>query len=244
MSVELIAVKGLPEIRSGDDLAQLIATHAELREGDVIVVAQKAVSKSESMLRDLREIVPGDQASDIASRTQRDARLVQLILDESTTVLRDDPVLIVETRHGFVCANAGIDRSNVDADGNLVSLLPQDADASASRLRSRFAEVAGAEIGVIISDTFGRAWGLGIVNVALGVAGFAALVDHRGRPDDHGREMYATIIAVADEIASAAELVMGKTRRIPAVIVRGLTLDGEPGRGQDLIRPIAEDLFR
>ena len=154
-----------------------------------------------------------------------------------------DRVLIVETRHGYVCANAGVDRSNVPGT-DLVCLLPLDCDRSAEGLRERIGQVAGVEVGVVISDTFGRPWRLGLCNVALGVAGMPATVDYRGSADDFGMPLHATVIAAADEVASAAELVMGKTRRIPAVVVRGLGLDGEPGSGQELVRPADLDLFR
>ena len=244
MTIELIAVAGLPEIRPGDDVAALICDRAELTDGDVLVVAQKAVSKSEDMIRDLRQVTPSDRAHRIAQRLHRDPRVVQLALEESVAVLRDTGALIVETHHGFVCANAGIDHSNVDADPELVTLLPRDSDASAMAVRAQIRERRGVDVGVVISDTFGRAWREGITNVALGVAGLPAAVDHRGRLDDFGHSLSATIIATADEIAAAAELVMGKTRRIPAVIVRGLDLEGEPGTGRDLIRPLTRDLFR
>jgi coenzyme F420-0:L-glutamate ligase/coenzyme F420-1:gamma-L-glutamate ligase len=168
---------------------------------------------------------------------------VQVVLDESVRVVRDERVLIVETRHGFVCANAGVDHSNVPGE-DLVSLLPEDPDGSAERLRSRLRELTGAEVGVVIADTFGRAWRLGIGNVALGVAGVPALIDYRGQVDDHGKELRVTVVAVADELAAAAELVMGKTARIPAAVVRGYHPEGPPGRGSQLVRPADLDLFR
>jgi coenzyme F420-0:L-glutamate ligase/coenzyme F420-1:gamma-L-glutamate ligase len=244
VSIELIGVEGLPEVRPGDDLAILITEQADLRPGDVLVVAQKAVSKAEGMIRDLREVIPSDTTRALAARLHRDPRLVQLVLDEARVVVRDTLVLIVETRHGYVCANAGIDHSNVDADPELVTLLPRDCDVSAEALRIRIRELTSIDLGIIVSDTFGRAWREGITNVALGVAGMPATHDHRGELDDFGHALNATVVALADEIAAAAELVMGKTRRIPAVVVRGLTLDGAPGSGRDLIRPLASDLFR
>ena len=245
MNVELRAVEGLPEIRPGDDLGALIAEAAPgLRSGDVVVVAQKVVSKAEGRLRDLTTVAPSDRARDLAERLGADPRLVQVILDESTRVVRDDRVLIVETRQGFVCANAGVDRSNVAGD-NSVSLLPVDCDASAHALRDRITELSGAQVGVVVSDTFGRAWRMGLVNVALGVAGIPAVVDYRGRPDDFGMPLTATLVAMADELAAAAELLMGKTRRVPAVVVRGLDVfEGPPGSGQELVRPSELDLFR
>jgi len=241
--IELIGVEGLPEVRPGDDLGRLIADHASLQSGDVVVVAQKVVSKSEGRLVKLESVTAGDEAVRIAARliANPDPRMVQVVLDESVRVLRSERVLITETRHGYVCANSGVDHSNVGSD--TLALLPVDPDASARRLESRLAELAGAKVGVIVSDTFGRPWRLGIVNVALGVAGLPVLVDLRGTLDDAGQPLHATVLAVADDIASSAGLVMGKTERTPAVIVRGLELEGT-GSGRDLIRPAAEDLFR
>ena len=241
--IELIGVEGLPEVRPGDDLGRLIADHASLQSGDVIVVAQKVVSKSEGRLVKLESVTAGDEAVRIAAGliANPDPRMVQVVLDESVRVLRSERVLITETRHGYVCANSGVDHSNVGSD--TLALLPVDPDASARRLGSRLAELAGAKVGVIVSDTFGRPWRLGIVNVALGVAGLPVLVDLRGTLDDAGQPLHATVLAVADDIASSAGLVMGKTERTPAVIVRGLELKGT-GSGRDLIRPAAEDLFR
>ena len=241
--IELIGVEGLPEVRPGDDLGRLIADHASLQSGDVIVVAQKVVSKSEGRLVKLESVTAGDEAVRIAAGliANPDPRMVQVVLDESVRVLRSERVLITETRHGYVCANSGVDHSNVGSD--TLALLPVDPDASARRLESRLAELAGAKVGVIVSDTFGRPWRLGIVNVALGVAGLPVLVDLRGTLDDAGEPLHATVLAVADDIASSAGLVMGKTERTPAVIVRGLELEGT-GSGRDLIRPAAEDLFR
>jgi coenzyme F420-0:L-glutamate ligase/coenzyme F420-1:gamma-L-glutamate ligase len=168
--------------------------------------------------------------------------MVQVILDESVRVLRSHRVLITETRHGFVCANGGVDHSNVPGE-DVVTLLPEDPDASASGLRGRLRQLTGIEVGVIVSDTFGRPWRLGIVNVALGVAGLPALLDLRGSLDSTGKELHATVLAIADELAAAAGLVMGKTARTPVVIVRGLRMQGS-GTGRDLVRPAAEDLFR
>jgi coenzyme F420-0:L-glutamate ligase/coenzyme F420-1:gamma-L-glutamate ligase len=237
-------VTELPEVRPGDDLAAMIAGRADFEDGDVLVVAQKVVSKAEGRLRDLRSVRPSKRALDYAERLQDDARVIQLVLEESVRVVRDDRVLIVETRHGFVCANAGIDHSNVEADETVV-LLPEDADASAGRLLERLHDLTGRHVGVIVSDTFGRPWRMGIANVALGVAGVAAVIDHRGRLDDFGRTLTATVIAVADEMAATAELVMGKTCRVPAVVLRGWTAaEAAPGSGRDLIRPADLDLFR
>ena len=241
---ELFAVEGLPEVRPGDDLGDLICANAKLEEGDVLVVAQKVVSKSEGRLRDLANVVAGDEARRIAPLlvAAPDPRFVQVVLDESVRVLRSQRVLITETRHGFVCANSGVDQSNV-ADEGVVTLLPSDPDASARVIRRRIRERCGVDVGVIVSDTFGRPWRLGIVNVALGVSGLPGLIDLRGTPDDAGRAMHATVLAIADDLASAAGVVMGKTARAPVVVIRGLDLAGD-GNGSDLIRPAAEDVFR
>lgn len=243
-SLELIAVEGLPEVRPGADLGELIAARAELRPGDIVVVAQKVVSKSEGRFVNLQTVQATEEARRIASRlvAEPDPRMVQVVLDESVRVLRSDRVLITETRHGFVCANGGVDHSNVPGD-DVVTLLPDDPDESATRLRERLRELSGVEVGVIVSDTFGRPWRLGIVNVALGVAGAPALLDLRGGLDDVGKPLHATVLAIADDLAAAAGLVMGKTHRAPVVIVRGLSVQGD-GRGRELVRPEAEDLFR
>ncbi len=242
--LELIGVEGLPEVRPGDDLGRLIGSRSQLTQDDVLVVAQKVVSKSEGRLISLHNVTASDEAVRIASNlvAHPDPRMVQVILDESVRVLRSNRVLITETRHGFVCANGGVDHSNVPGEDR-VTLLPEDPDASANRLRGRLQELTGAEVGVIVADTFGRPWRLGIVNVALGVAGLPALIDLRGSVDDVGKALQATVLAVADELAAAAGLVMGKTARTPAVIIRGLSMHGG-GSGRDVVRPAAEDLFR
>ncbi len=231
-TLELLAVEGLPEVRPGDDLGDLISSKATLKAADVLVVAQKVVSKSEGKLRSLATVEASDEAKRIAAQLINlpDPRLVQVVLDESVRVLRSQRVLITETRHGFVCANSGVDQSNV-GEPDVVTLLPDDPDASARRIRERIHERTGVDVGVIVSDTFGRPWRLGIVNVALGT------------PDDAGRDMHATVLAIADDLASAAGLVMRKTARAPVVVIRGLVLEGD-GHGRDLIRPAAEDVFR
>ncbi len=241
---ELFAVEGLPEVRPGDDLGDLVCSNSELEPSDVLVVAQKVVSKAEGRLRELATVEAGEEATRIAKKliAQPDPRFVQVVLDESVRVLRSHRVLITETRHGFVCANSGVDQSNI-AEPGVVTLLPEDPDASARALRARVHELCGVDVGVIVSDTFGRPWRLGIVNVALGVAGLPALIDLRGTPDDAGREMHATVLAIADDLASAAGVVMRKTARSPVVVVRGLELAGD-GSGRDLVRPAAEDVFR
>jgi coenzyme F420-0:L-glutamate ligase / coenzyme F420-1:gamma-L-glutamate ligase len=243
LNVDLTAVEGLPEVRPGDDLGKLIAERTNLKAGDVVVIAQKVVSKAEGRIVRLEDVTASEEAKKIAPRliAKPDPRMVQVVLDESVRVLRADRVLITETRHGFVCANAGVDHSNV-GHGSL-TLLPLDPDASANRLCARLRDLTQTDVGVIVSDTFGRPWRLGIVNVALGVAGLAALVDLRGTNDDAGEPLHATVIAVADEVAAAAGLVMRKTARTPVVVVRGLSIEGR-GSGRELIRPPAEDLFR
>jgi coenzyme F420-0:L-glutamate ligase/coenzyme F420-1:gamma-L-glutamate ligase len=237
----------LPEIHPGDDLPALIAAAAEgIRGGEVLVVAQKVVSKAEGRLVRLEEVEPGDEARALAARTGKDPRLVQLILDESTDVLRvGREVLIVRTRHGFVCANAGIDQSNVP-DGDTVCLLPEDPDASARRLRAGVAERLGVAPAVLVSDSFGRAWRLGQLDVAIGCAGLTPLHDRRGERDAAGRELTATIDAIADAAASAASLVREKAGGEAVVAVRGLeryvTPEDGPGAAT-ILRPLDEDLF-
>ena len=245
MNLHLLGVEGIPEIHPGDDLGALVARcAAPLCSGDIVVIAQKVVSKAEGRLRDLSDVTVGRPARRLARRLQADPRLVQVILDESVRIVRDSSVLIVETRHGFVCANAGVDRSNVPGN-DLVSLLPIDCDESADALRNRIAQVSGTTVGVIVSDTWGRPWRLGITNSALGVSGMPALLDYRGGMDDFGMQLKASVLATADELAAAAELVMGKTSRVPAVIIRGFDIfSDQAGRGRDLVRPRELDLFR
>ena len=243
--LEVLAVEGLPEVHPGDDLAQLIATHASIEGGDVVIVAQKVVSKAEGRMRKLADVAVTDEAKRIAPNliAAPDPHFVQVVLDESVRVVRDSRVLITETRHGFVSANGGVDQSNVPGE-DVVTLLPVDPDASARRLRDRLRELTGADVGVIVSDTFGRPWRLGIVNIALGIAGVPAVRDLRGTVDDVGKDLHATVLAVADDLAAAAGLVMAKTNRTPVVIVRGFDGVGEEGAARDIVRPPAEDLFR
>jgi coenzyme F420-0:L-glutamate ligase / coenzyme F420-1:gamma-L-glutamate ligase len=241
--MELLAIDGMPEVEPGDDLPALIAGRFPLRPGDILVVAQKIVSKAEGRIRRLSEIEPGEQAKSLGAEIAHDPRLVQAILDETKRIVRKERVLIVETHQGFVCANAGIDHSNVPGEDS-VTLLPVDCDASADRLREGLRLRTGMEVGVIISDTFGRAWRVGIENVALGAAGIPVFADYRGQLDDHGKELNVTVVAIADELAAAAELVQGKTARVPVVVIRGYRAEGPPGRGQDLVRPSDLDLFR
>ncbi|TML27257.1 MAG: coenzyme F420-0:L-glutamate ligase [Actinobacteria bacterium] len=247
MSLSAVSLRGLPEVRAGDDLAALLSgAGAPFRGGDVLVVAHKVVSKAEGRVRDLADVEPGPRARELAARLERDPRHVQAVLDEAVEVLREERALICRTRHGFVCANAGVDASNAGARDRVV-LLPEDPDASARRLRARLGELAGARPAVIISDSFGRAWRHGQAEVAIGCAGLRPLDDWRGRPDSGGRELRATWIAVADEAAAAADLARaGKDAGEPAVVIRGLErfVTPEDGPGATaLLRPSAEDLF-
>ena len=240
-----IPLRGIPELEEGDDLAGLLVEAAARGTGfeqdDVLVVAQKAVSKVEGRVVQLAGVEPSERARELAGDS--DPRRIEVILGEAREVLRARPPLVIaETRHGFVCASAGVDGSNAKGPDTLV-LLPLDPDASAAGLRSSIRELAGVEIGVIVSDSFGRAWRLGTTDVALGVAGITALLDLDGERDSLGYELHATQIAVADEIAGAAQLVMGKLDGIPAAIVRGLELGGD-GLGSDLLMPRERDLFR
>jgi len=227
VKLEILPVDGVPEIRPGDDLGALLAERlASIRDGDVVAVTQKVVSKAEGR-------VVAEEGVGRAAWIERETVRV---------VARRGDLMIAETRHGFVCANAGVDASNVEA--GFLTLLPGDPDASAERLRVGFAERLGVDVGVVVTDTFGRPWRQGLVNVAIGCAGLPALVDLRGATDHHGRELETTVVALADEVAAASGLVMGKSSRVPAALVRGLTTIAEPGRARDLIRPAENDLFR
>jgi len=244
--LQVVPLEGIPELREGDDLGRLVHEAAAgaggLRDGDVLVVAQKAVSKVEGRVVDLAGVEPSARALELAG-ADGDPRRLEVILREAAEVVRSRPPLVIaETRHGFVCASAGVDASNTPGDDVLV-LLPLDPDGSARRLRDRLRALSGAEVGVIVSDSFGRAWRQGTTDVALGVAGLPALLDLRGETDQRGRELESTQIAVADEIAGAAELVMGKARRLPVAVVRGLALRGD-GSATDLVMPRERDLFR
>jgi coenzyme F420-0:L-glutamate ligase/coenzyme F420-1:gamma-L-glutamate ligase len=245
------ALAGMPEIERGADLAALIAERARgersLQAGDVLVIAHKAVSKAEGSIRELGDVTPSERASRLALEHDKDPRHVQVILDESRELIRAARgVLICVTHHGFVCANAGVDASNAPAPGTVV-LLPRDPDASARALRARLRELTGVRPGIIVTDTFGRAWRLGQTDVAIGCAGIAVLEDWRGRADRAGRELHATLRAVADELAAAADLARTKDGGQPVVLVRGagtyVTDDDGPGAAA-LIRAPADDLFR
>ncbi|MET0306406.1 MAG: coenzyme F420-0:L-glutamate ligase [Solirubrobacterales bacterium] len=243
----VIGVTGMPEVTEGMAVGGEIAACAELLDGDVIVISQKIVSKAEGQVRSLASVEPGEEARRLARELEKDAALVELILTESREVLRAERgVLITETRHGFVCANAGIDSSNLPRAGT-VALLPEDPDASARRIRTEIRMAAGVSPAVIVADSFGRAWRLGQAEVAIGCAGIAPLDDWRGREDAGGRELEATLIAIADQAAAAADLVRDKASGVPAAIVRGLGryVSTEDGSGAaTLRRPREEDLFR
>ena len=240
-------VQGIPEVSEGMKVGELIAEQVRLADGDVVVISQKVVSKAEGRLRRLSSVLPSSEARKLAAVLGREPALVELILSESREVIRvGRSVVIVETKQGFVCANAGIDSSNLP-DPDAVCLLPEDPDASARRIRAEIATAAGAAVGVVISDSFGRAWRVGQAEVAIGCAGLAPLDDWRGRRDAGGRKLEATLIAIADEAAAAADLVRDKTSGVPAVLVRGLEryVGAEDGPGAAALRrPRDEDLFR
>jgi coenzyme F420-0:L-glutamate ligase/coenzyme F420-1:gamma-L-glutamate ligase len=243
--LRVIPLHGIPELEVGDDLGALLVDAAREAGGiladDVLVVAQKAVSKVEGRVVHLGGVEPSKRAIELAAGG--DPRRLEVILDETREIVRARPPLVIsETRHGFVCASAGVDASNAKGPDTLV-LLPVDPDASAARIRARILDLTGVEVGVVVSDSFGRAWRLGTTDVALGVAGITALLDLDGRRDPAGYELHATQIAVADEIAGAAQLVMGKLDGIPAALVRGLDVRGT-GLGRDLLMPRERDLFR
>ena len=231
MSIQIHPIRGIPEIAPGDDLAALIvdgleASQISLSNRDVVVITHKVVSKAEGRI----EVAPDDRA--YRELAEREARSI---------LRRRGDLLIAQTHHGFICANAGVDRSNVES--GLAVLLPLDPDRSAHRIRLRLERLTGTSLSVVITDTFGRPWRRGLVDVAIGVSGLPAILDLRGEPDAHGRTMNVTEIAIVDEIAAAADLVMGKSDGIPAAVLRGLDLTGD-GRATDLVRPPEEDMFR
>jgi coenzyme F420-0:L-glutamate ligase/coenzyme F420-1:gamma-L-glutamate ligase len=245
---EVIGVTGIGEVGRGDDVARLIVEAAArqstpIRPGDLLVVGQKIVSKAEGRVVKLSEVEASPIAVAMAAGLAKDPRLVEVILRESRRVVRmDKGILVTETHHGWVCANAGVDQSNVDSDS--VALLPEDSDRSARGLRERVRALTGADVFVIVTDTFGRPWREGLTNVAIGVAGFAPLLSYLGERDPAGRPLQATVLALADELAGAAEPVMGKLDRIPAAIVRGLALKASEEGAKPLLRDPARDLFR
>ncbi len=245
--LRILSLKGIGAVREGDDLASTLTEAARevgsFAEGDALVVAHKVVSKAEGRIVRLADVEPSQRARELAG-DEADARQLEVVLREAARVVRSrPPLLIAETRHGFVCASAGVDASNAPEPETLV-LLPLDPDASAARLRARVAELTGVTIAVVVSDSFGRAWRQGTTDIAVGVAGFRPLLDLRGERDHTGYELRGTTIALADEIAGAAELVMGKTSGVPAAIVRGLELPPGDGTARELVMPPERDLFR
>ena len=247
--IRVIPVEGIPEVQGGDNLADLLIEActgpASLESGDVLVVTQKIVSKAEGRVVRLEDIVASPLAIALSEGTHRDPRHTEAVLQESARIVRNDRgTIISETRHGFICANAGVDASNVPGGSDTVALLPLDSDVSARRIRQRIAETKSVDVVVIISDTFGRPWREGATNVAIGVAGMHALADYRGKSDAYGEVLYTTMIAVSDELACAAELVTGKTLGVPAAIVRGYDYPIGDSGSQALVRPAGRDLFR
>lgn len=247
--VDLFGLRSIPEIRPGADLARIVWAAAQrenvgIHAGDVVVLAQKIFSKAEGRIVRLKDVEPSALARTWARRLRTDPRFIEVVLRESTRIIRmSERVLIVETRHGFVCANAGVDRSNVAGRG-AVTCLPLDPDASARRFAAKLKKLSGAHVAAIISDTFGRPWRLGLANVAIGASGLAVLEDLRGAKDARGHTLQATILAVADELAAAAGLAMKKAAQVPVVIIRGAQFTRAAGSARELIRPPQEDMFR
>ncbi|HEX3803310.1 MAG TPA: coenzyme F420-0:L-glutamate ligase [Solirubrobacteraceae bacterium] len=247
--ITAVPLEGLPEIAAAADLGREISgvLPEQLRQGDILVVAHKIVSKAEGRVRSLADVVPGERAVELATAGGKDPRLVQAVLDETREIVRAAAgVIVSETHHGFICANAGVDQSNVPGD-DTVLMLPRDPDASARRIRSRLRELTGVAPGIVIADSFGRAWRTGQGDIAIGLAGVAALDDWRGREDVNGREMHATVIAVADLMAGTADLARRKDGAQPVVLIRGaerhVTVEDGPGVAP-LLRARSQDLFR
>ena len=246
--VRMFRIPGIPEIRPGDDLVKCVASAAtraaiQFEHGDILVFAQKIVSKAEDTLVRLASVKPSPEALAIAGRLKKDPRAIEVVLRESRRIVRSDHVLISETRHGFVCANAGVDHSNVPGN-DVVTLLPRNPDRSAKKIAAALRKRTDKRIAVIISDTFGRPWRLGLTNVAIGASGVPVLLDLRGSRDRHGKLLAATILAVADELAAAAGLLMGKSEGFPVVLIRGYRFKPVSEPAARIIRPAAEDLFR
>ena len=239
--IQVVPVRGLPEIREGDDLAAMVVGLVELEDADVVVLAQKAVSKLEGRVIRIDDIEASPKAVELAG-DERDPREVEAVLQEAKRIVRErGPLVIAETHHGFICASAGVDHSNAPEPGTLV-LLPVDPDASARAFRARIAELTGREVGVVVTDSFGRPFRQGTTDVAIGVAGFAPFLDLRGTVDRAGYELRSTRIAIADEIAAAADLARGKAEGIPVVVVRGLRLEGD-GTAREIVIEPELDLF-
>lgn len=249
MEIRIFGIAGVPEIEPGMDLTALILQAAQaqdtpLQQDDILIVTQKVVSKEEGKLLDLATVTPSALAEQWAQDYGRDPRLVEVAMRESKRISRmDKGVLVTETRHGFYCINAGVDASNVPGDG-MVVLLPDDPDASAARIRDAVLRTAAIRVAVIITDSWGRPWREGLTNMAIGAAGIAVLRDYRGTMDPFGMELHASVIAVVDELASAAELVMGKVDMVPAAVARGYSYTPSDGKVRDLIREPDRDLFR
>jgi len=246
--LRLFPIPEIPEIRNGDDLARIVKAavgraNIEFEHGDILVVAQKIVSKAEGALVRLTTVKPSPQALILAERLKKDPRAMEVVLKESRRIVRSDHVLIAETRHGFVCANAGVDHSNVPGE-DVVTLLPRNPDRSAKRLSVALRKQTGKRIAVIISDTFGRPWRLGLTNVAIGAAGVPVIQDLRGTLDRDGKPLTATVLAVADELAAAAGLLMGKSQGCPVILIRGYRYKPASEPAARIIRPADEDLFR
>jgi coenzyme F420-0:L-glutamate ligase/coenzyme F420-1:gamma-L-glutamate ligase len=248
-TIAIIPIPGIPQIQPGDDLPSVLLTAIDqakvgLKSGDVLIICQKIVSKAEGAIVDLKTITPSPFAQQIALQWEKDPRVVEVVLRESSRIIRmKNGVVITETKHGWVCANSGVDESN-SLDDDIVIVLPQDPDASARNIRIAIQERRGITIGIIITDTFGRPWRDGLVEFALGVSGFEPLLDLRGSYDLRGRELHHTVVAVADELAAAAGLVMEKGAGVPAVIIRGYRFIAAEGDSKKLIRPPDADLFR
>ena len=243
MSLQVIPVKIQKEVESGDDLVDLILESFEINDGDVLVFSQKIISKNEGRIRSLSSVNPSLLADGIASSYGKDPRLVELILSESKRIVRmENGVIIVETKHGFVCANAGIDESNVK-DG-YATLLPDDPDKSANLLKDRIKQKTGKNVAIIISDTFGRPFRLGQTDVAIGIAGLEPILDYNGKQDTFGKIMQVTAIAVADEICSTSELVMGKVQKCPIAVIRNYNFSSSTAKIQEMLRSDHDDLFR
>jgi coenzyme F420-0:L-glutamate ligase / coenzyme F420-1:gamma-L-glutamate ligase len=248
-SITLSAIEGIPLVNKGDDLARLIASGIEktglkLQTGDIVVVCQKVVSKAEGRVVDLKTIAPSEFANSLAKRWEKDPRAVELVLRQTNRIVRNDRgVIIVETGQGWVCANAGVDESNSLTDDSAI-LLPEDPDASAARIRAGLKNLCGLEIAVLVTDTFGRPWRDGLTEICLGIAGMNPILDLRGTTDLGGRELQHTVVAIADELAAAAGLLMEKAAAVPAVLVRGYAYQPFDGSAKVLIRPAEADLFR
>jgi coenzyme F420-0:L-glutamate ligase/coenzyme F420-1:gamma-L-glutamate ligase len=250
--IQIFPIQHIPEIRPNDSLPQILLTAAKkskltFQQNDILVLAQKIISKSENRLIDLTQITPSQRARDLAAASdptrRKDPRLIEIILRESRRIVREHPVLIVETHHGFVCANAGIDQSNIPGE-NIVSLLPKNPDASAKKIAQAIKKLTRKKIAVIISDTFGRPWRLGLTNVAIGTYGISPMEDLRGTRDQHNKPLHATIIATADELAAAAGLAMPKSAATPAILIRNYRFTPSSAPATKIIRPAADDLFR